>query len=513
MSAFSIPTQGGLPPSLRLSADNPIVYNTLYRLSRSSLLALVLDWLDDKNIAVSQPYLCPTKDLALSSNSSDLYPAVGSVEQLRALYTGLQDRKGSKREVLNRLLEGDWRHGLTLYQLSMAGLQYLYDHPASEKWMAYRILPSKAAATLDVKGVQDGNRDSTHIPRIHPSTFLERLQSYVLPDAKVHFQLDRPHSLGLVILRIFIIDSPYNTHLTPSPGRNPSPSSSADASWTLHVAFPDGAPFIYISSVNTAKSSTPSETKNVRQFLFNAIQASLSSQGRRYSLVATNIIARSLDTLTQLRGSGRGNVAGGGWSTYSASAVLDTPFETMGLNKPPPTIRLVGAPAPAGKMTGVGRYSTSERERLIAKARFGVSGKVSDGKGLERLDIAIQDPYPSSFGQASTSSEVMFSRDNTAFAIQRRPENLPFNRPALSATQHANIRPIQNIGTNPRSETLWEPKLKLVFRGPHVFAGVRQLAECGVVDGVRMPGWLTGEDGVTLGIIQSGRIANSEATV
>jgi len=186
----------------------------------------------------------------------------------------------------------------------------------------------------------------------------------------------------------------------------------------------------------------------------------------------------------------------------------------MSLKKPPPTaLRLVGAPAPAEKMARINRYSTSARERLIAKARFGVSGKLSDGKGLDRLDIAIRDPYPSSFGQASTSSEVVFSRDNTALAIQRSPENLPFSQPAQSATQHANIRPIQNIGSNPDRETSWEPKLKLVFRGPHVFAGVRQLAECGVVDGVRMPGWLTGEDGVTLGIIHNGRIANSEAIV
>lgn len=52
----------------------------------------------------------------------------------------------------------------------------------------------------------------------------------------------------------------------------------------------------------------------------------------------------------------------------------------------------------------------------------------------------------------------------------------------------------------------WRPRVKLTFHGSHVFAGIRQLVECGIIDGERMPGWMTGEEGVTIGAVRHGRI-------
>jgi central kinetochore subunit Mis15/CHL4 len=52
----------------------------------------------------------------------------------------------------------------------------------------------------------------------------------------------------------------------------------------------------------------------------------------------------------------------------------------------------------------------------------------------------------------------------------------------------------------------WRPQVRLTFHGPHVFAGIRQLVECGIIDGERMPGWMTGEEGVTIGAVRNGRI-------
>ncbi|KAJ4306678.1 chromosome loss- protein [Collariella sp. IMI 366227] len=52
----------------------------------------------------------------------------------------------------------------------------------------------------------------------------------------------------------------------------------------------------------------------------------------------------------------------------------------------------------------------------------------------------------------------------------------------------------------------WRPYVRLTFHGSHVFGGVRQLVENGIIDGERMPGWLTGEDGVTIGAVRNGRI-------
>ena len=52
----------------------------------------------------------------------------------------------------------------------------------------------------------------------------------------------------------------------------------------------------------------------------------------------------------------------------------------------------------------------------------------------------------------------------------------------------------------------WKPDVKISFQGSHVFAGLRMLVEKGVLDGERMPGWMTGEAGVSVGIVKDGRI-------
>ena len=48
--------------------------------------------------------------------------------------------------------------------------------------------------------------------------------------------------------------------------------------------------------------------------------------------------------------------------------------------------------------------------------------------------------------------------------------------------------------------------MKLTFQGTHVFAGLRKLAELGIVDAARMPSWMTGEMGVSFGVVRKGEM-------
>jgi central kinetochore subunit Mis15/CHL4 len=124
----------------------------------------------------------------------------------------MRQHKGSKRDVVSRILSGDWRHGLTLYQLAMADFAYLEERPTSQTWSAYQILPlqqpNKDAGDDEVLKV---DRQSLKIPRFHPATFLQNLQEQVLPDVKAHYQFYQPESYPILLLRIFVVDSPFNS--------------------------------------------------------------------------------------------------------------------------------------------------------------------------------------------------------------------------------------------------------------------------------------------------------------
>ncbi|KAI5923730.1 centromere protein Chl4/mis15/CENP-N [Camillea tinctor] len=555
MARVSLPTTARLPSSLRVDASNPAVIKVLNRLSRTSLLSLVLDWLDPKNLTLCPPVLRHPEEGEDDEDEDDLYPPARSLDELQSIYVDLQARKGSRREVVDRIIEGDWRHGLSLYQLAMADMQYLYDHPGTLKWSTYRIerlQTPRHEDDVDADGIRRPekiDKASLAIPRFHPSTFLQNLQAEVLPDVKAHYNLDRPPGLPLLLLRIFVLDSPYNTDLAVSSKNQnrsrasitttvrtstgsliemsaPNPSArdrrsgaaapaSFDASRTIYVAFPDAAPYVYISRSQSSGPTTPSDTKSLRTLVVEGIPKALSRPRERYALRPSDLHTKNLEALLAARGPGRGAAAAGGWSVYAAGAgeardkALVSPLNVALPVTPPDSDA-------EGRAKKRGREEEEEEERLrkrrVARARFGDAARMDDGKGVERVDILLEDGFPALPG---LDTNTLVEDDDEQEADMAGRANKPGrkksgNTSSLFATEEGDEEgEREGDGRNRRrkpGETNWRPNLKLTFHGPHVFAGIRQLVEAGIVDGARAPGWMTGEEGVTVGVVREGRI-------
>ncbi|KAK3490208.1 centromere protein Chl4/mis15/CENP-N [Neurospora hispaniola] len=592
MAPISIPTTARLPSSLRVDPSNPAVFKILNRLSRASLLTLALDWLDERNLALAAPYLRQPSSSEYDDDDNDdedeyaddFHPPARSLEALQELYTSLQSRKGSKREVIDRIIEGDWRHGLTLYQLAMADIQYLYDHPTSQKWAAYRIMPLKPLSTNEEEENQqpEVDKESLVIPRFHPSTFLKNLQAQVPPDVKAHYNFDRHRTLPLSILRIFILDSPYNTSLGLQSGSSKTSRKAAtttfDTSRTVYIAFPDASPYIYISkpqllsgfapaagpssaaTKTTGINTTAGEAKSLQHLLLVGIPAALSRPRQRFCLKPTSLATRNLNELLDRRGGAntRQGAAGGGWSIYADEmrdkgkgkrGNRETPLDTV-LPSPPLSEEEEGEGDKEEQNGAAGRKKKrleppllspgakreereQKRRKLVAKARFAETARVGDGKGVERVDIILEDEFPSSSihssSSTSSSSSSSSSRDRERDRDRdrdrdrekergrekerdrerdkERDKDTPGDR--RSGSSSSNGTAAEATG---KEKDEWHPNVKLTFHGSHVFAGIRQLVEAGIVDGERMPGWLTGEEGVTVGKVREGRIRGNKGS-
>lgn len=522
MAPISIPTTAPLPPTLRLDPSNITVLKVLNRLTRQSLLALVLDWLDDANVHICAPYL-RSLEQDEDDQDADLYPPLPSLGALRAHYKEMQTTlRGSKRAVLDRILEGDWRRGLTLYQLAMADLQYLYDNPNSQTWSAYHIRPLKiptpqqaaeheASLKLDAK--------SLVVPRFHPSTFLANLQAQVLPDVKAHYNFDRPKDLAVLLLRIFILDSPYNTNLaTTGSGADsrskPSGAMGFDASRTIYIAFPDGSPHIYISKPQSVGITTAAETRSLLGLVVEGIPKALSRPRERFALKTESLTTRNLNELLHRQGAGRTNAAGGGWSVYADEKKKESPLDAV-LPSPPlsetadeVSESVVGREIGREKKRAASpdtrrEENRAKRARVVAQARFGESARVDDGRGVERVDIVIDDPFPETAAAAE-------EEDENEDAVSPRGRGVGHRHALDEAFNRARGEPDDDDGgaggDGDDEDGAWRPSVKLTFHGPHVFAGIRQLVEAGIIDGEKMPGWLTGEEGVTIGAVRHGRI-------
>ncbi|KAL1628030.1 chromosome loss-related protein [Neofusicoccum ribis] len=331
---LSVPTNAALPHTQRMPATSPDVSKTLSRLSRQSLLELVLEWLDKKNRDYCQPFLARGPDDDEDGDAP--YTAATSEEEVIEAYKELKARKGGKREVVDRILEGDWKHGITLYQLAMAETRYLLDHPNSLRWNALqlsKVTGSGGTSADDSVEVIDESA-AISLPRFHATTFVLNLQKEVAPVTKAHYYITRVKAFGTSLLRA------------------------------------------------------------------GAEQEGTTEQG-----------------------------------VFS------------------------GGPVGGGKRSrGSKDDAASKRRKQVAEARFGPSGKEDDGKSLERLDVRMEDPFPPTSVQAEASEEP------------------------------------------------WTPDVHLSFQGSHVFAGVRQLVEQGIVDGEKMPGWMAGDAGVSVGVVKEGRV-------
>ncbi|KAL0940848.1 uncharacterized protein CTRU02_203611 [Colletotrichum truncatum] len=478
MARFSIPTKGRLASDVRLPPSNAAVQKALGRLSRSSLLTLVLDWISDENVTLCVPFLGEDID------DDVFYQPAASLDELRAVYTELQSQKGSKRDVLDRIIEGDWQHGLTLYQLAMADAQYLQDHPASQKWTAYKILPLKEISLEggDEQPVLEVDRKSLKLPRFHPSTFIQNLQSHVLPDVKAHYHIHRPHGLALSVLRIFIVESPYSTSMAHLGNGSISTNPDGDNSRTLYIAFPDASPYIYLSKSQTLGTLGAAESKSFRNLVVAGIPKALSRPRERYILKPTQFSTKNISALLHTRGVGRTNAAAGGWDIYADKKKTESPLDTILPTPPfsedssddgPNTPRTTALKRKADTSDGIDRVS--KRSLLSAQARFGDTARVDDGLAIERVDITIEDPF------------------------------IGLPQDALNAEKDSQSAQ-RTDGSQDDGRSRWTPDVKLVFHGSHVFAGIRKLVENGIVNGERMPGWLTGEENVTVGAVRHGRV-------
>ncbi|KAJ5179725.1 hypothetical protein N7492_002935 [Penicillium capsulatum] len=483
------PTTASLPNNLRIPSTTPSLIKSLGKQTRQALLDLALLWLDDSNITSFPPFLQSDED-GRDTEETLPYPAAETVEEVRQVYEDLQERKGGKREVLERILEGDWRHGITLRQLAIADLRYMDDHPASLRWTALEL------SRIDVRHKESAANSqsddwSSNIPRTQAATFVKALQHEIAPLVKAHFHLARSSTLPLTFLRIFIIDSPYQ-----SPRQ--TPEIFADSSRVIYVAFPDSCPFIYTSISSggpkqpaSSASSVATDSRTLQRLVRDAVPKAFSRPQERYTLKATALAAKNLPTLLALRGPGRSTAANGAFSIFANSALEGSPLDPRPSNtvsaeehirtdqknsttaeEKENAIRIEETHH-VGKNTSKRQPSnghsallspTSKKRRLAADSRFGTAGSSITPAPLDRLDIRLLD--------APGSNK---DKDNG----QRGPAG----GPAGSTS----------------------PAVSLAFTGSDVIGGFRKLAELGIIDPERMPSWMTGEEGISTAVVRGGK--------
>ncbi|WEW55529.1 chromosome loss- protein [Emydomyces testavorans] len=510
-SSILAPSAASLPDTFRIPANTASLIKSLSRLSRTSLVDLVLQWLDDNCLQACRPYLigdAVQREEWEEDDDANPYEPATSIEALREVYTDLRERKGGKREVIDRILEGDWRNGLTLRQLAMADVRYIEDHPAvGHRWTALQLVPNARKHGSRQKN-DDGSDLSASLPRFHGSTFLKCIQNEISPLVKAHYYISRSTSLPLTFVRIFIIDSPYQYP-------RQSPHAFTDASRVIYLVFPDSAPFIYSSLFSipaprhTATSSTPprsltTDTRTLRRIVMDAIPKALSRPHQRYTLKPTSLTTKSLHTLLALRGPGRTNTANGAFSIFADAIVEQGPLDP----RLPNSIPVQEFPSKLGEDPTT---SFPQKENISQTS-----------PSSKRAPSPPPDPSLSDSTSKRKRQKTILSRFGTTGCLDRQPPKSSSSSSLSPSTASSTTMPTTNPSLEKLEIRLQDPitptsqpqdpdtgatttTLSLTFSGSDVISGLRQLADLGVIDVTKMPAWMTGEEGVSSATIRNGR--------
>lgn len=415
---------------------------SLNRLSRDSLLELVRLWLHD---ARCQPYLVGNRNFLEADEEDYLHAPATDIESLRAIYRDLKKDANvhTKRDVIDRIVDGDWRRGLSLHQHAMIDMAYLEQNDTALRWSALHLVP------LEPEDSKMDNSKNPHdrrkrqklnepdaapkYPQVSPPAFLAALKAEISPLVKAHYHLHRlpaPHNLSVIRLCI----SPTST-FQPRRAQVPRRARHAtDAGRVMYIALPESCPYIYISLSGSAggrnskgKMTSKVDIAAMKKIIIEAIPKALSRPQQRWALEATKLTVRSLHSIVALRGSSDPGTGGGAYSQFFSVGTSSTTS--------PVDVQSQGEP--------------QEDETLqLVERRFG-SMTGTHHAALDRVHVTIQNAD---------------ANDEAGDADMEESDAFP-------------------IGLN--------------FSGTDVFSGLRMLAGLGseALDLDRMPAWMTGELG------------------
>jgi central kinetochore subunit Mis15/CHL4 len=444
------------------NAMAPILVRSLNRLPRDAIIDLALSWLSDKKSA--PPYLTANREGFEAEEEDYLHTPASTVVELRRIYQDFRhvNSTASKRDIIDRIVDGDWRRGLSLHQYATVDFAHLKQCDKALRWSALKLVPlgTQSQANSDdndsppLKRRKIDHTNGLTYPQVSPKSFLAALRTEISPLVKAHYHLHRmPSPYKLTILRIYINpNSAFSLKHAKIPRRA---KHAIDAGRIIYIAVPDSCPFIYISlsgSSSSTSTSTGERAKNAREvkekalakidvtatkrLILEAIPKAFSRPQQRWCLDATKLVARSLKAMCELRGN-LGVGSGGG--AYGRFAEGD-----RGEERVPTDVR----------MKHYGEVDGDERTRFVER-RFGCM----DGEhyaALDRVQIKIKDVIPPS---------KPADADDSTMSVEEQESNEIF----------------------------------ISFCGNDVFRGLKELAALGseYVDLDRMPAWMTGELGIS----------------
>ena len=250
-------------PPHNLAVMPSAVAKSLSRLSREKLIDLCATW---SKSSKCDPYLSSTRDRIEYEEGDYLHEPASTRQDLNSLYDGLKDDTSnvghlSKRDIIDRIVDGDWRRGLSYEQLASIDFANLEENDTALRWSALKLVPLDSRS--EHRQRPEKRRKSEHTlstnvapryPQIAPAIFVQNLRHHISPLVKAHYHVHRMEALQLSIVRLYLTS---NTPFAPLSVNVPQQGKAAtDSARTMFIALPDSCPYVYVSISGSTSPKT-----------------------------------------------------------------------------------------------------------------------------------------------------------------------------------------------------------------------------------------------------------------
>lgn len=418
------------------------------RLPKSSIVALLLLWPQLKN---TQPQL-PKENAMVSQKEY--------CRLIREEAKTMKLQKWTKNRVIDKILFEYWFDGLNLLQLAQIDCQLIVDNPNAYFWILSTVKDAwgvEAPLSLD------------------PAKFLNLLAQQLSDIFMCYIYVCTHPVMPLILIRIQVFD------LLPSHLRGRSRYRAERPHITSHK------PYFLAIPMNSSHVIHSPGSDIVSEVVLQVVETSLPRDPRnmlRLERSKSQKAVRSLESMHILKGCSRFANCMGAWAPYADGVADVSPLANLNNH------------LAVNERKAIGEGDSAEQKlKKLANIRF---------KGT---------------GSGKLVSERLFDH-NKPVRSKKRPidEEEEDRRTRLRReNEYRSIAPIRyaEFEIQESLDSGDEEPSHVVVRlvGNDVFAGLHELAtqttEKGkaVLDPSSMPGWLTGEEGLSCGIVKNGKFS------
>ncbi len=440
-----------------------VLVKELARLSTKSLYNIVELWLA---LPVTQP-VPTTRQKRKGKTQADI------VKSAKETLKMLQNTSSSKkRKLIDRIMVDFYPNGLNTLQLAQLDIQLMIEKPKLYSWVYSTAKIAKQTQSGDE--LKDSLQD--FILSLDAQSFLDHIIKNLSNLYLTHIYISRHPELPLIIIRIQMYEYTHRKHhkraqIITHHGKRKNPDIISRKPY--YLAIPTSSPNIIHSASN--------EDDLASKLILQAVEITLSTSFRQVRLMKNKTPpVKTLEAMNILTGVSRHGNMLGSWAPYADGIVDIGPLGEI-------EDHILLNPGITGSYDGK-EASEREKRKTIAALRFkGTTGSA---------------PNEKSYLEKSNKPDTLDDEDKSEDDTEKN--------------EYASVVPLQTgeffiqNALKKKNNSEIPPSVRLRLFGNDIFAGLHELAVEGVIDPVKIPSWLTGEEGLNSGIISKGQFTKIE---